>query len=179
MNLELNRAITPTFSGDADENIAFIHCQEAALKVAEVLLTKGEVCAYIDPIGLLMWLAPFEGRLQLSTSCDLRSNTTNIESVQVDFVEDFCTDRAGFEECTDAFNAWLENPVYEVAGAYKAGVAAVEYLEAWNKAFAELKTEGWAETGANVITRPSHGSISYGWSALINQRIKKNQENKV
>lgn len=171
----LNRTVKTTFSGDEAENIAFIRCQETALKIAEVLLTKGEVCAYISKIGMLMWLAPFEGRLQLATSVDLRSNTADIDEVQIDFVEDFCSDEVGFDECSDAFDEWLKHPEYETCGAYKIGVAAVAHLDAWNKAFAELKAEGWADSGANVITKPGHASISYGWAALINQQMKKSQ----
>lgn len=182
MLMSLNREVKTQFSGCELENAAYVRCQETALKIAEELMRRGQVCAWVEKVGLIMWVAPYEGRLQLFTSSNLRSNTplSQIKDAEIDLttVDDFASDDVGFDECTEAFAEWLMNPVIEDKGAHRLGCMAVAAHENWMKAYEELKKLGWAETGSGVITKTGSSTIFYGWSTIIRWHLDRKQQEK-
>lgn len=180
--MDLNREVKPYFSGCDDENAAYVRCQEAALKIAEELMRRGQVCAWVEKIGLILWVAPYEGRLQLFTSSNLRSNTpmSQIKDAEIDLtmVSEFASDDVGFNECTEAFEEWLFNPVIEDKGAHARGCLAVAAHEAWMKAYEELKSLGWVSSAGGTVTKQGTSTIFYGWSTIIRWHLDRKEQEK-
>lgn len=182
MLMNLNREVKTQFSGCDLENAAYVRCQETALKIADELMKRGQVCAWVEKIGLILWVAPYEGKLQLFTSSNLRSNTplSQIKDAEIDLttVDDFASDDVGFDECTEAFETWLMNPVIEDKGAHKLGCMAVAAHENWMKAYEELKSLGWSTAADGVVMKSGESMIFHGWSTIIKWHLDRKAQEK-